>query len=176
MAKPKKGIQNITQLGDQLSEAIAKIGPNLIQLQDATNHIESLKTLPETTQEQIISCIQAASQKCAETLVKDMTSKIDKRIQDIIQPLDFSAQYALCALQGGKLRKWMKVAGFICLSIIIASLIGFGGGYHFGSQRISLPIGVKVHSYPTTSTHQQLPQKPQRVNRGAKKKDVSEKK
>lgn len=167
MTVPKVDIKSLTQLGDQLSEAIAKIEPNVMLLQDATKHIESLKILPQTMQDSI----QAVSKKCAETLVKDMTSKIDKRVHDILQPLDLSAQYALRALQGTKLRKRMRMAGFISLSLIIAALIGFGGGYYFGCQRIILPAGVKLHSYPITSPPQPSSKKSQNVGKGAKKND-----
>jgi hypothetical protein len=176
MAKPKNDTQNLTKLSDQLSEAISKLGPNMILLQDATKQIESLKTLPQSTNEQILSSIQAASKKCVEILVKDMASKIDKRIHDIIQPLDLSAQYALRALQGGKLRKRMRIAWFISLGLIIAALIGFGGGYYFGCQRISLPASVKLHSYPTSPTLQPSSQKQQNVNNGAKKNEQMRKK
>lgn len=127
-------------LGEQFVETLDKIEPAVAQLHEATKmiheQVESFKDLSKATQEQIKFSLKEATKNIAETVAKEIASATEKQIHEILQPLDRSAQYAQRALHDTKLRKRLRVAGFFCLSCLVAGMVGFGMGCVYGKKSL----------------------------------------
>ncbi len=139
--KPKNIPHFNAHLGEQFTEAIDKIEPTVAQLHEATKtineQVESFRGLSQLAQEQIKSSLKEATKTIAETVAKEITSATEKQIHEILHPLERSAQYALRALHDTKPRKRLRMAGFFCLSCLVAGLVGFGVGYAYEKKPLA---------------------------------------
>lgn len=137
-------------IGEEFTETLDKIEPAIAQLHEATRtiyeQVESLKGFSQSAQEQIQFSLKEAAKTIAETVAKDITVTAEKQLHEILQPVEHSAQYALRALHGTKLRKHLRLAGFFCLSCLVTGLVGFGAGYVQGQKQRAPRIPPKEYS------------------------------
>src|SRR5437660_10293684 len=91
-------IQQYMQIRDEIQAEIKKIGPSIASLQEATKSLASqvdvFKALSHNAQDQMKVTIKEASGDMAQSVSDNLLSKIEVQIQEILTPLDQSAQYA----------------------------------------------------------------------------------
>lgn len=137
-------------IGEEFTETLDKIEPAIAQLHEATRtiheQVESLKGFSQSAQEQIQSSLKEATKTIAETVTKEIASAAEKQLHEILQPLDRSAQYALRALHDTKIRKRVRMAGFLCLSCLVMGLVGFGAGYMWKQKQETPRVSGKEYS------------------------------
>lgn len=134
-------IQRYLQIRDEIFEEIKKIGPAVINLQDATksllSQVDVFKALSQRVEEHLKEAITDASHELAHTVAQDFSTKIDSQIQPILTTLDQSVQYARRTLEVSKSAKIRKMFLLCVVGSFISGIIGAGVGYFY----------TKRHSY-----------------------------
>lgn len=172
-------IQQFMQIRDEIHEEIKKIGPFIIALQDATkgllSQVDVFKTLSQTAQEHMRKTINDASHDMAYTVSDVLYSKLEGKVQEILTPLDESAQYARRTLDVSKKSKTRKLILLCSIGGLFCSFIGASFGYFYArSHNYALPSNfIKMYAlgyeYKTLLSKKNLQEKQKGEKRKGKK-------
>ena len=144
MNQNEQDIQRFIQIRDEINEEIKKIGPNVIQLQEATtallSHIDVFKELSKTAQEHMKIAVQGAAQDMAHSASVAFSTKIENQVHEILTILDQSVQYAKRTLESSRGTKYRNLMLFSFLGCLLCGLSGTGLGYFYAKRNLySLP-------------------------------------
>ncbi len=144
MNQNEQDIQRFIQIRDEINEEIKKIGPNVIQLQEATtallSHVDVFKELSKTAQNDMKIAVQGAAQDMAQSASVAFSTKIEAQVQEILTTLDQSVQYAKRTLESSKRTKRQNLRSLFILGCLLCGLSGTGLGYFYAKRNpCSLP-------------------------------------
>ncbi|MBP9777355.1 MAG: hypothetical protein KBD36_05905 [Alphaproteobacteria bacterium] len=144
MNQNEQDIQRFIQIRDEINEEIKKIGPNVIQLQEATtallSHVDVFKELSKTAQEHMRIAIQGAAQDMAHSASEAFSTKIESQVQEILTTLDQSVQYAKRTLDSSRGTKYRNLRSLSILGCLLCGISGTGLGYFYAKRNpCSLP-------------------------------------
>ena len=141
-------IQCFVQIRDEVHDEIKKIGPYVINLQEATRallaQVDVFKALSASAQDHMRGVINDASidmaHKVSERLSSTLSLTLETQLQEILTSLDQSVQYArktLAVSKGAKVRRLILLCG---IGGLFCCFMGASFGYFYAKRHTySLP-------------------------------------
>lgn len=133
-------IQRFMHIRDEIQEEIKKIGPQVISLQEATrsllSQVDVFKVLSERAQEEMKRTLKEASAEMAQSVSQELSSTIESQIQEILTPLDQSAQYARRSLDIATKTNPVKRVLILFAAGLICGVMGAGMGYIYAKRNL----------------------------------------
>lgn len=131
-------IQRFVQIRDEIHEEIKKIGPSVINLQEATksllSQVDVFKTLSQRAEEHLKQAITDASHEMAQAAAQYFSDKINGQIQPILTTLDQSVQYARRTLEISNGAKVRRLVSLCVVGALVSGITGAGLGYFYARR------------------------------------------